>query len=210
MSPQSRYQRFLGQYRIDDEMIRRFTDVDFRRDVAFIALHEQGGKQTEIGVCRFCISDDGESCECAVTVSDEWQGKGLGTVLMHHLIKVAREHGIKRMIAIELAENMAMRALAEGLGFKRDADERYARVSVSEELVVLLSYRGEVTPRRARTRSDPVGQSRNARSPAVAPNSIPTLPTAVCLAYLVYNKQTSDLDQRFLRQAFLLLQPVAA
>lgn len=122
LSPESRYHRFLGQYRIDDEMIRRFTDVDFQRDMAFVALREDAGEQREIGVCRFCISDDGESCECAATVSDEWQGKGLGTLLMRHLIDVARQRGIKRMIAIELAENVAMRALAESLGFKRDAE----------------------------------------------------------------------------------------
>ena len=124
LSPESRYHRFLGRYRISDEMIRRFTDVDFRRDMAFVALREEGGKQTEIGVCRFCTSDEGESCECAVTVSDEYQGKGLGTLLMRHLIEVARERGIKRMVAIELAENIAMHALAESLGFKRDAEHR--------------------------------------------------------------------------------------
>ncbi len=126
LSPQSKQNRFHGQYRIDDAVIRRFTDIDYRRDMAFIALLDAADGEREIGVCRFCISEDNQSCECAVAVSDEWQGKGLGTLLMRHLIAIARQRGIKRMISIELSGNRAMHDLAESLGFKRDVDHRYS------------------------------------------------------------------------------------
>ena len=61
-------------------------------------------------------------CECAVTVSDEWQHKGLGTLLMKHLIEVARARGIRRMFSIDLADNMGMKDLATFLGLHTRGD----------------------------------------------------------------------------------------
>ena len=60
-----------------------------------------------------------------MTVSDEWRGKGLGTLLMRHLIEVARHRGIKRMISIDKTDNAAMRDLAESMGFNRKIDADY-------------------------------------------------------------------------------------
>jgi GNAT superfamily N-acetyltransferase len=125
LSPQSRTFRFLGQVKVSDDLIRKMTDVDYRRDAAFIALHHAAGGKEEIGVSRFCLSADGESCECAVTVSDEWQGKGLGTLLMRHLIEMARQRGIKRMISVDMTANIAMHTLADDLGFSRKVDHDY-------------------------------------------------------------------------------------
>jgi GNAT superfamily N-acetyltransferase len=119
LSPESREYRFLGQVAVNDNLVRELTDLDYQRDMAFIALRHDAGEKREIGVSRFCVSKDGESCECAVAVSDEWQDKGLGTLLMRHLIEVARQRGIKRMISIDMAENVGMRNLAKSLGFDR-------------------------------------------------------------------------------------------
>lgn len=125
LSPASRQYRFLGQVKMSDEMIRRLTEIDYRRDMAFIALRHEAGEKTEIGVSRFCVSDDDSSCECAVVVSDEWQGRGLGHLLMRHLIEVARQRGIKRMFSIDSAGNQQMRQLAASLGFERKVTQGY-------------------------------------------------------------------------------------
>ena len=125
LSPQSRKYRFLGQMTVSDDLVRRMTDIDYERDMAFIALRHDAGEKREIGVGRFCIAKDGESCECAVAISDEWQHKGLGKLLMRHLIEVARQRGIKRMVSIDMAENVAMRNLAESLGFERKIEDDY-------------------------------------------------------------------------------------
>jgi len=125
LSPMSREYRFLGQMKASDDEITRLTDIDYQRDMAFIALLERTGESAEIGVGRFCLAKDGESCECAVAVSDEWQHKGLGTLLMGHLIDVARRRGIKRMVSVDMAENLAMRKLAESLGFDRRIEADY-------------------------------------------------------------------------------------
>jgi GNAT superfamily N-acetyltransferase len=119
LSPESREYRFLGQVTASDDLVRELTNLNYQRDMAFIALRHDAGEKREIGVSRFCVSRDGESCECAVAVSDEWQDKGLGTLLMRHLIEVARQRGIKRMISIDMAENVGMRNLAKSLGFDR-------------------------------------------------------------------------------------------
>jgi N-acetylglutamate synthase-like GNAT family acetyltransferase len=125
LSPESRECRFLGQMNFSDDMIRRFTDIDYRRDMAFVALRHEAGEKREIGVSRFCMSDDGTSCECAVAVADEWQGRGLGDVLMRHLIEVARQRGIKRMFSVDSAADRQMRDLAASLGFERKIDHDY-------------------------------------------------------------------------------------
>ena len=125
LSPESRENRFLGQINPSDDMVKRLTDIDYRRDMAFVALRHDVGEKREIGVSRFCLSEDGSSCECAVTVADEWQGRGLGHLLMRHLIEVARQRGIKRMFSIDLAANEQMRDLAASLGFERKVDHDY-------------------------------------------------------------------------------------
>src|SRR5512134_2336649 len=79
LTPESLHYRFLGGVNVTDELIRQLVDVDTRREAAFVALRE--GRDEQIGVARFCTSRDGASCECAVVVSDPWQGRGLGYIL---------------------------------------------------------------------------------------------------------------------------------
>ncbi|MEO6689021.1 MAG: GNAT family N-acetyltransferase [Dokdonella sp.] len=123
LSPESRHFRFLGSInQVSDDLLHKLTDVDFRRDFAFIALVHRDGEKQEIGVSRFSMSVDGTSCECAVAVADDWQKKGLGTLLMRHLITVARERGVHTMISMDAADNTAMQDLASFLGFHRKAD----------------------------------------------------------------------------------------
>jgi len=58
----------------------------------------------------------------AITVLDEWQDKGLGAMLMMHLIEVAKSRGIQRMWSVDSAANVAMSELAHDLGFHREQD----------------------------------------------------------------------------------------
>lgn len=123
LSPASRRYRFLGAIgEPSDELLRRLTDIDYRRDAAFVALVHRDGEKREIGVSRFSLGADGKSCECAVAVADEWQHRGLGVVLMRHLIEVARARGIRSMVSYDAADNAAMRELAGFLGFRRTPD----------------------------------------------------------------------------------------
>jgi GNAT superfamily N-acetyltransferase len=104
------------------QLLRQFTHLDHATEAAFVALIADGADKQEIGVSRYSARTDGLGCECAVAVSDEWQGRGLGTLLMQHLIDVARQRGILVMYSMDAADNAAMRDLADHLGFERAPD----------------------------------------------------------------------------------------
>jgi GNAT superfamily N-acetyltransferase len=123
LSPQSSRFRFLGEIKTPSpELLRQFTHLDHATEVAFVALIQDGSVEREIGVSRYSARTDGLSCECAVAVSDEWQQKGLATLLMQHLIDVARQRGIMSMYSVDASDNVAMRDLADHLGFQRTSD----------------------------------------------------------------------------------------
>ena len=123
LSPESRRLRFLGQMTVPSEaLVRQFTDIDYDHDMAFIALVHRDNETLEIGVARYSTNADGTSCECAVTVSDEWHNKGLASILMRHLIDVARARGIRSKVSYDAIENTDMRQLADYLGFRRTTD----------------------------------------------------------------------------------------
>jgi len=90
--------------------------------MAFVAIDTQDAKETIVGVSRYSTDRDETHCECAVTVSDDWQNKGLGTLLMKHLIDVARFRGIRRMVSIDSAENEHAKDLASQFGFHARID----------------------------------------------------------------------------------------
>lgn len=121
-SPQTRRFRFLGQVRPSRELAERLTRLDRLHDVAFIATTLDDGDEHAIAIGRYSTSTDGTVAECAITVRDDWQGHGLGTALMRHLIEIARAHGVRTLSSIDAAENEAMRDLARFLGFRRDID----------------------------------------------------------------------------------------
>lgn len=123
LSSEARRYRFLGEVKSPSEdLIERFTRIDYIHEVAFVAVIPDDGRQRIVGVSRYSTDQAGLHCECAVTVSDEWQNKGLGTLLMRHLIEVARARGIRTMTSIDSAENVAMQDLARYLGFRTRVD----------------------------------------------------------------------------------------
>lgn len=130
LSPTARRYRFLGDFReASPALVDQLMKVEFPRLVAFVALVHDDGKLREIGVSRFAATDDARQCECAVTVADEWQRRGLGVLLMRHLIDVARSNGYQRMVSLDDASNRPMHELASFLGFRRElAPDDSARV----------------------------------------------------------------------------------
>ena len=123
LSPQSRRYRFLGQVRHpSEELITKLTDIDYDHDVAFAAVVPDDARERFLGVGRYSTDHAGTSCEFAVAVLDDWQHKGLGTLLVKHLIDVARSRGIRYLYSIDSAENLEMADLARFLGFNRESD----------------------------------------------------------------------------------------
>jgi len=118
LSPQAKYFRFMDTLaELSQEMLVRFTQLDYSRDLAFIATVQQDGQETEVGVARYFANPDGASGEIALVVADEWQNKGIGTRLMDCLITAAMEKNFHSLEGEVLAENTKMLRLMRKLGF---------------------------------------------------------------------------------------------
>jgi len=119
LSEGSRYFRFMNTLReLTPAMLARFTQIDYDREMAFIAVRQEKGRETEIAVARYVTNPDGETCEFAIVVADAWQGKGIGRRMLERLIDVARLRNLKRMAGQVLASNQSMLALCAKLGFE--------------------------------------------------------------------------------------------
>lgn len=132
LSDRSRYLRFMYVLNeITPEMLSRFTQIDYDREMALIAVvHTDDGDQ-QVGVARYVTYPDGRGCEFAIVVGDEWQRRGIATRLLESLIEVARDRRLEIMDGIVLRENRNMLTLAERVGFKQE------RSRDDPELVVL-------------------------------------------------------------------------
>jgi acetyltransferase len=137
LSAASRYFRFMGAVReLTPTMLMRFTQIDYDREMAFVAVHREGDCEIEIAVARYITNPDGASCEFAAVVDDAWQRRGLGRIMMQRLIEVARERGLKTMIGYIVANNQGMLALCMRLGFaiehmSDEADVRRATLTLA-------------------------------------------------------------------------------
>jgi RimJ/RimL family protein N-acetyltransferase len=115
-SPESLYYRFLGPKRcFSDAEVARFMDVDFVSNVALVAVADEGGQSVIIGGARYAVVRPG-TAEVAFCLVDRFQGKGLGTALLRHLIAWARRSGLKELVAEVLADNRPMLRVFESCG----------------------------------------------------------------------------------------------
>jgi acetyltransferase len=122
LSPQSMRRRLLSDRRLTSAELRRFTAIDPQREIALIGVVGRPGDLKQVGVAR-CVADQaGESAEFAIVVSDDWQHRGLGAVLLSALIDAARLHGLRRIEAVTMVDNQGMLTLARKLGFTARPD----------------------------------------------------------------------------------------
>ena len=116
-------------------MLVRFTQLDYNRELALIAVQERNDGETELGVARYVTNPDGESCEFALVVADQWQHKGIGSHLMNALMDAARQRGLKVMDGEILADNRSMRSLAKRLGFTLHSNQGDMSVLAANKLL---------------------------------------------------------------------------
>jgi acetyltransferase len=126
MSEQSRYRRFMQHLpALTPQMLARFTQVDYDRELALIALDGTPPAEAIVAVARYVANPDHESAEFAIAVADAWHGRGLGRAMMRALIACAKKRGFRRLVGVVLASNEPMLALSRKLGFaiRRDPDD---------------------------------------------------------------------------------------
>jgi acetyltransferase len=124
LSEQSRFLRFMfAVHDLTPAQLSRFTQIDYDREMALIGVIDTPEGEQQIGVARYITLSDGESCEFAIVVGDDWQGKGLARRLFALLIDTARSRRLKVMTGITLRENTRMMDLARSHGFTVRTDE---------------------------------------------------------------------------------------
>lgn len=168
LSDESRYRRFLVPvHDLTDEQITYLTNVDHHRHEALVALEPGTGRG--VGVARYVRDyDRPDTAEAAVTVVDDWQGRGVGTLLLEALAARAREEGVDRFTALLLARNDAMIELLRALGPVRVVDREAGTVEVE---VALSGRPEELSPQiRALLRLTRAGAGDGPRAPRRPPS----------------------------------------
>jgi RimJ/RimL family protein N-acetyltransferase len=151
LSPESRYRRFFAPVKhMSSAMLDHLMSMDYRDHFAWAALSAEpgpDGRPEGVGVSRYFRLKDPEAAEMAVTVVDDWQGRGLGRVLLDALVLEALENGIARLEGDVLVENGPMQDLLrrEGATFRR-GDPGVLRFSI------------DLPAREEALRGDPLGR----------------------------------------------------
>ena len=107
-SAQSLFRRFFTvKKHFSDREVAFFTNVDFITHVALVAVAQENGRPAIIGAGRYVVLHPGKA-EVAFTVIGQYQGQGVGTELMRHLVKLARAADLKELVAEVLPDNRSM------------------------------------------------------------------------------------------------------
>lgn len=136
--------RFLAPRRqFPDELGLRLTQLDYDREVGFVALTPEGAMA---GISRFAAEPDHRVGEYALLVRSDLKGRGIGTALMEILIDYARADGLEQLEGVILGENRPMQGLVDRLGFAIELDPEDSTTVVSR-----LRLRGPLATRAAAT-----------------------------------------------------------
>jgi acyl-CoA hydrolase/RimJ/RimL family protein N-acetyltransferase len=121
LSDESLYTRFISTRKnVPREMRQDFIVIDYTRDMVILAVVEgkdEPEQETVVGVGQYSLNRDMHTAEVALVVRDDFQGKGIGTELLHYLTYLAKRQGLLGFTAEVLSSNRSMRSLFEKMGF---------------------------------------------------------------------------------------------
>jgi acetyltransferase len=115
-----RFRFFTAMREMSPDLTARLTQVDYDREIAFIAVRppQAGGADETVGVARLVGESGSSSVEFAIAVQPDMKGRGLASHLMRRLIDWARARGLAEITGQVLADNMPMLGFVRHLGFK--------------------------------------------------------------------------------------------
>jgi acetyltransferase len=138
LSDRSVYLRYFGMLSLEErilhERLRRVCFIDYDREIALVAdLKRHDGTHAILGVGRLKKEYGTNEAEFSVLISDDWQGRGLGSELLRSLVEIARREKVRRVTGRIMSQNKAMKRVSEEVGFKlRDegGDEFLAEITL--------------------------------------------------------------------------------
>lgn len=108
-SEQSLYDRYFQVVRaMPHEKLQRVVNVDYEGEVSVVARMREGGHERIVGVGSYTLDRATNRADVAFLVHDEYQGRGVGTLLLQHLMRIARSKGVAGLTADVFAHNHAM------------------------------------------------------------------------------------------------------
>ena len=135
ISGPSLYRRFFAVRReFSDKERAFFVNVDFINHVALVVVVVENGRAAIVGSGRYVVVRPG-TAELAFAVVDDFQGQGMGTLLLRHLVLIARAAGLKSLIAEVLPENAAMLKVLKSSGLGVTTKRQDGVVHVALEIV---------------------------------------------------------------------------
>lgn len=138
LSDQTRHWRFLHPIKVlTAQMIARFTQVDYERDLALVGLtkadpDDPASEEMIVGVTRYVREADAGRAEFAIVVTDDWQGTGLASALMSEMVTHARRIGLRRLVGLVHRQNLRMLSFMRHQGFRieRSVSEPSLQMSI--------------------------------------------------------------------------------
>ncbi len=119
LSEKSVYLRFMGIRRdLSPDDLKRLTELDFKSHVGLVATLTENGRERFIGVSRYICGNDPHRAEVAFAILDEFQGRGIGTLLLEHLKLIADANSVTEFEADVLGENRQMLEVFAHMGFE--------------------------------------------------------------------------------------------
>src|SRR5579862_5902607 len=139
LSEKSVYFRFMGIRRdLSPRDLKRLTELDFKTHVGLAATITEEGRERFIGVGRYICGADPTRAEVAFAILDEFQGRGIGTLLLEHLSLIADANGVAEFEADVLGENRQMLEVFAHSGFEshRTLDSGVVRLRSSTRRIL--------------------------------------------------------------------------
>jgi RimJ/RimL family protein N-acetyltransferase len=132
LSEQTRYMRMFAPLKfLRPHLLNLLMDVDYSERMAFVATIERDGGERFLGLARYAATDERGVVELGITVTDDWQRRGIARLLMAELMRFAAWRGMRKMVGSVLPENHPMLALARRLGFTVSYDPAARLMQIS-------------------------------------------------------------------------------
>jgi len=125
-----RFRFFAVKREVSEKEAHYFLDIDFVKHVALVAVADEDGRPTLIGGGRYYVVEPGKA-EIAFGLIDEYQGKGIGSALLRHLVAIAREAGLRELVAEVLTGNLPTLKVFERSGLAMNTRREGAVVHVT-------------------------------------------------------------------------------
>lgn len=119
LSPASVRTRYMTQnMRFPHREVQQITNIDYHSDMAIVGTVPSVSGEHVVAIAQYFLDPKTKSAEIAFVVLDEWQQKGMGTLLLHYLTQIAKQRNVKRLYAKVLPQNKAMLAVFHNSGYQ--------------------------------------------------------------------------------------------